>query len=74
VEITARNHSGVVNLTIADNGTGMTQQNARTGLGLIGIQERVRELGGWFTARNRDGGGTILTAEIPCDVPVVGHA
>ena len=46
----------------------------RVGLGLVGIQERIRELGGWFAARNRDSGGTILTAEIPSEVPVVGHA
>jgi signal transduction histidine kinase len=45
-----------------------------SGLGLLGIQERIRELGGRFSAKNRAGGGMELIAEIPLEVPVIGHA
>jgi signal transduction histidine kinase len=74
VEISLRHRDGLVSLTISDNGVGLTGQKTRSGLGLVGIQERVRELGGWFSARNRDGGGTVLMAEIPTETSVVGHA
>jgi signal transduction histidine kinase len=74
VEISLENREGLVCLSIADDGVGLLRPPGRTGLGLIGIQERIRELGGWFSARNRDGGGTVLSAEIPSEVPVMGHA
>jgi signal transduction histidine kinase len=75
VDVTLQNRDGLVHLSIADNGVGLGRASGRlTGLGLLGIQERVRELGGWFSATNRKEGGTILTAEIPSEVPVVGHA
>ena len=74
VEISLRHRDGLVSLTISDNGVGLVGQKARSGLGSVGIQERVRELGGWFSARNRDGGGTVLMAEIPSEASVVGHA
>jgi signal transduction histidine kinase len=74
VEISLQNQGGLVCLSIADDGVGLVRPTGRAGLGLVGIQERIRELGGWFAARNREGGGTVLTAEIPSEVPVVGHA
>ncbi len=74
IEISLHHLGGLVSLSISDNGVGLVDRKTRAGLGLLGIQERVRELGGWFSAQNREGGGTILTAEIPSEVPVVGHA
>jgi signal transduction histidine kinase len=74
IEISLQNQGGLVCLSIADDGVGLVRPTGRAGLGLVGIQERIRELGGWFAARNREGGGTVLTAEIPSEVPVVGHA
>jgi signal transduction histidine kinase len=36
------------------------------GLGLIGIEERVRELGGRVQINSRPSAGTSLHCEIPC--------
>jgi signal transduction histidine kinase len=75
VEILLQNQHDLVHLSIVDNGVGLQNTSGRsTGLGLLGIQERIRELGGWFSAKNRAGGGMELTAEIPLEVPVIGHA
>jgi signal transduction histidine kinase len=74
VEISLENKDNVVSLSIADDGIGLQNVSGTSGLGLLGIQERIRELGGWFAARRRDGGGTMLKAEIPAEIPVVGHA
>jgi signal transduction histidine kinase len=74
IEISLQNRQGLVCLSIADDGVGLLRPAPRSGLGLVGIQERIRELGGWFAARNRESGGTVLTAEIPSEMPVVGHA
>lgn len=74
VEIALENRAGLVCLSIADDGVGLQKGVGVSGLGLLGIQERIRELGGWFAARRRADGGTVLTAEIPSEIPVVGHA
>jgi signal transduction histidine kinase len=75
IEILLQNQHDLVRLSIVDNGVGLQNTSGRsTGLGLLGIQERIRELGGWFSAKNRAGGGTELIAEIPLEVPVIGHA
>jgi signal transduction histidine kinase len=53
-------------LTVLDNGTGFDVGEAQgKGLGLIGIQERVRELGGTVWWNSQPGRGATLSAEIP---------
>jgi signal transduction histidine kinase len=75
IEISLQNQNEVVHLSITDDGVGLRDASGRSvGLGLLGIQERIRELGGWFSAQNRAGGGTELVAEIPLEVPVIGNA
>jgi signal transduction histidine kinase len=75
IEILLRNEHDLVRLSVIDNGVGLRDTSGRlSGLGLLGIQERIRELGGWFSAKNRAGGGMELIAEIPLEVPVIGHA
>jgi signal transduction histidine kinase len=59
-----------VSLSIRDNGQGFDPAKSWSqlhdlGLGLNGIAERVRILGGTFTINSRPGEGTSLTAEIP---------
>ena len=52
-------------LTVADDGIGLDPARRHSGLGLRGIDERVRELGGTMTiARGRDR-GTVLAARFP---------
>jgi signal transduction histidine kinase/ligand-binding sensor domain-containing protein len=63
-----------VRLTVVDNGRGFDPQTAktsetlgagRTGLGLNGMAERVRLLGGAFTIRSTAEQGTIVEAHLP---------
>ncbi len=55
-------------LTIADEGIGFDQLNpsdprsSLSGLGLIGMQQRVESNGGRFSVRSSDGGGTLVSA------------
>jgi signal transduction histidine kinase len=50
-------------------GTGPGPRQAGTGLGLIGMRERVTELGGRLHAGPRDGGGFGVHAEFPARAP-----
>jgi signal transduction histidine kinase len=55
-------------MTIQDDGVGFSAAECRgRGLGLIGIEERVRELGGRFTVFSQPGKGTVLSAEVPLE-------
>ncbi len=51
-----------VNLEIEDNGKGFVQGtiNAKGGLGLVSIQERVKQFGGVLTVDSSPGKGTII--------------
>jgi len=51
-------------LEIVDDGIGIPE-SPRTGLGLISIRERARELGGECVIRQRRPHGTIVSARIP---------
>jgi signal transduction histidine kinase len=59
--------SGMLCLTVVDNGRGITRREVsdRSSLGLIGIRERVRPLGGDFRIRGIRGRGTALSVRIP---------
>ncbi len=55
-----------LSLTIQDDGVGLgPQSTSRKGLGLIGIEERVRELGGRVTIVSQPHKGTLLQVDIP---------
>jgi len=56
----------LLRLTIRDNGIGMpARPNPKTGLGLLGIQERVRELNGTLTVVSDGESGTLLRIVMP---------
>ena len=56
----------VLAVTVHDDGVGFAPEGLRDrGLGLIGIEERVRELGGEISLRSAPGRGTVLSVEIP---------
>jgi PAS domain S-box-containing protein len=59
--------SGLLCLTVADNGRGIAPREISdtSSLGLIGIRERVRPLGGEFRIRGFRGRGTVLSVKIP---------
>lgn len=56
---------GELRLAVSDDGVGLTNGSRSGGLGLIGIQERARELGGTAKLQARKPTGTSLTVTVP---------
>src|SRR5437667_10426026 len=66
IQITMQGKRECVCLSIRDDGVGFDAGCARTGgLGLVGIEERVKELGGSLAVRSWPDRGTLLRVEIP---------
>jgi signal transduction histidine kinase len=65
-----RGEPGVLVLTVADNGCGITQvdMSNRRSMGLLGMRERARALGGDVVIRGEPGKGTTVEARIPTDM------
>jgi two-component system, NarL family, sensor histidine kinase UhpB len=57
--------AGEIVVTVADNGPGVDLWRPRTGLGLVGMRERVESLGGEFHIASRAGEGFMLCARLP---------
>ena len=54
-----------VELTISDDGRGFDPRTERGSLGLTGMSERARLLGGRLHVDSRPGDGTRLKLEVP---------
>jgi PAS domain S-box-containing protein len=62
--------SGIVRLEVADNGKGipaeilstLNSSGGQLGVGIRGMRERVRQLGGWLQIRSRADGTTIFVS------------
>lgn len=66
VRITLHGGPESVSLNVHDDGRGFDPAAGEVkGVGLIGIEERVRELGGHFSIYSAPGRGTLLVAELP---------
>ena len=52
-------------VAIADDGVGIKPESRKSGLGLRGIEERVRDLDGTVEIHSAAGAGTSLTIRIP---------
>ncbi len=65
IELQIRWAMGTVHVRVADNGRGFDPASTRRGLGLVGIGERVRELGGQFRISSVPGGGTAVDIALP---------
>jgi signal transduction histidine kinase len=66
VRIRVQQAPGRLILSIQDDGRGFDSRQVK-GLGLLGIQERVAQLGGKCIVHSETGTGTILTVELPMD-------
>ena len=51
-------------LSVKDDGIGFDAENVR-GLGAVGMEERLRQMGGALRIRSQPGKGTTLLAEVP---------
>src|SRR5437867_7628102 len=65
IQITMEGNKDTVCVSIRDDGVGFDTGRARTGLGLVGIEERVKELGGSMAVGSWPNRGTLLRVEIP---------
>jgi signal transduction histidine kinase len=68
--VTVRQRPATLSVAVADNGCGfeaaaMEMAGAAAGLGLIGVRERVMQLGGRLQVESRPGRGTIVTVDLP---------
>jgi signal transduction histidine kinase len=64
VRVEVKNESDHVQFTVQDDGVGFDPSQVR-GLGLIGMEERVRRLGGKLEVESQPGRGTVIAAELP---------
>ena len=62
--VNVRQEDGSLLLTVEDDGSGFDAAKVR-GLGILGMEERVRQLGGQFEIRSAPGKGTELRARLP---------
>jgi len=58
-----------LDVTVTDDGIGFDSTRRHVGLGLRGIEERVKELQGVLTIDKADGGGTKLAIRLPWRTP-----
>jgi signal transduction histidine kinase len=64
VEVVVKHEGARVRFTVRDDGGGFDPRFVR-GLGLLGMEERVRRLGGELKIDSHLGRGTLITAELP---------
>jgi len=67
VQVSLERRLGNIILTVSDDGRGISDKDlsSPTSLGLLGIQERLRPLGGDFTVRRSRTRGTIARVRLP---------
>jgi len=64
VEVTVRREQEKVDVTVRDDGAGFDTRFLR-GLGLLGMEERIRRLGGRLKITSEPGRGTLVSAALP---------
>ncbi|HEX7152026.1 MAG TPA: sensor histidine kinase [Thermoanaerobaculia bacterium] len=69
IEVSVHYEQNTIELSVADDGVGIDVKRTH-GMGLIGIEERVRELHGAFQVGRRQPGGTALHVSIPVPTPI----
>jgi signal transduction histidine kinase len=66
IRVVVHGSRAAVLLSVQDDGVGIEgTEPSPGGLGLVGIEERARELGGAVSIHSQTGKGTTLQAEIP---------
>jgi signal transduction histidine kinase len=70
IRVNVIGHSEGLDVSVADDGTGFDPAQCRNGLGLRGLEERVKELDGEMAITSAAGRGTTLTLHLPLPAPV----
>lgn len=65
IKVSVISHENQLDLSVTDDGIGFDPARRRDGLGLRGIEERVKELHGAMTVGSAAGEGTTLTIQLP---------
>jgi PAS domain S-box-containing protein len=72
VRVRLRSSGDTLSLSVQDDGQGfddripLSQTDRPTGIGLLGMKERLEALDGWLQIESRPGHGTRLVAHVPC--------
>ena len=69
VEVDLRVEGGRLRLAVSDDGVGLPDIRRRSGLGLLGMRERARRLGGECVIRDREPRGTVVELDLPLRLP-----
>ena len=64
VQVAVRSESSQIMLSVQDDGSGFDTARVR-GMGLLGMEERIRHLGGTFEIDSKPGRGTLLQVSLP---------
>ena len=64
VQVAVRSEASQILLSVQDDGSGFDTARVR-GMGLLGMEERVRHLGGTFEIDSKPGLGTRLQIQLP---------
>ena len=66
IAVSLKGAGGAIDVEVADDGAGFDRAStgSGTGLGLIGMRERLRLVGGTLTVESRPGGGTRIRARV----------
>jgi signal transduction histidine kinase len=65
VKINVHTPDGQLQVSVTDDGVGLNPIRRRNGLGLRGLDERVKELEGTMTISQEAGGGTTVAVQLP---------
>lgn len=65
IRVTVKGDADKLSVVVVDDGVGMDPKRRGGGLGLRGIEERVRDLGGTLEIHSTPGVGTSLTIAVP---------
>jgi signal transduction histidine kinase len=69
VEVTLALQDGAFEITVRDDGVGFNVERQRSGLGLVGMNERAELAGGRLDIESAPGAGTTVRARFPLSAP-----
>jgi signal transduction histidine kinase len=65
VRVAVTGSEGALDVVVTDDGVGVRPERRHHGIGLRGMEERARELGGTMTVQPAPGGGTTVAIRLP---------